>query len=130
MMALSRYVVVAVALFGCSSSSEDASNSSSGTTAQCTPALGTSPSGCPEAQPAEAAFAKIKSTCGVVDGDLDATNPSSPTLTAAGKAKLCTTCDCRTAVYAYKTLYAKCTGSDEGNTAFAQNLYSIAAACK
>jgi hypothetical protein len=129
---------LAVILFGCSNSGVSSTSSggtsgtsgTSGATAQCAPTLGTSPSGCPDTQPAEAAFTKIQSACGVADSDLDASNPDSPTLNAAAQPKLCTTCDCRTAVYAYETLYAKCTGSDQANTAFARNLYAIAAACK
>src|SRR5690242_19834761 len=112
---------LALLLFACTDDSTNNASSSSGSGGQCSPALGTSPNGCPESAAAEAAFDKIKSTCGVVDADLDATNASSPTLTAAGKAKLCSSCDCRTAVYAYQTQYAKCTASDQGNAAFAKN---------
>jgi hypothetical protein len=126
---LRSLVVVAVGLAaGCSSSGGTGSSSSG---AQCAPALGTPPSGCPETAAAEAAFAKVQSSCGVANTDVDASNPNNPTLTAAGNAKLCSTCECRTAVYAYRTLYATCADPDEqGNTALAKNMYGVASVCR
>ncbi|MBX3230286.1 MAG: hypothetical protein KIT84_03870 [Labilithrix sp.] len=121
----SFFVFFAVVAACAGSDAEDAGDGS----VQCTPELGTSPSGCPESSAAEAAFANVKSTCGVVDAELDATDPASPTLTDAGKAKICTTCDCRKAVYAYRTQYANCTSEDQANAALAKNLYEVASTC-
>lgn len=99
----------------------------SSATATCAAALGTSPAGCPDTTRAESAWNTLKSTCGVADSDLDVANR---TLNASAKPKLCSTCDCRKAVYDYETAYANCTGEDEANTMLAKNLYDIAAACK
>lgn len=97
---------------------------------KCVPALGTSPSGCPDTHTAELAFGQVQSACSLTNADVDTSNPQSPTLTAAAQPKVCATCACRTAIFAYETLYKNCTASDQQNAAFAANLYSLAAACK
>ncbi len=71
----------------------------------------------------------MMNTCGVVKDDFDATNPSSPTLTAAGKAKLCATCACQQDVINYYAVYANCTSEDQGNAAFAKNIHDVVLAC-
>ena len=105
-------------------------NSAGGDGGQCAPALGTSPSGCPDTHTAESAFGNVQSACNLTNADVDTTDPNSPTLTAAAQPKVCATCACRTAIFAYETLYKNCTASDQQNAAFAGNLYALATACK
>lgn len=71
----------------------------------------------------------MTSACGLSKDDFDTSNPSSLTLTAAGKAKLCATCECQQEVFNYYALYAKCTSGDAGNAAFAKNVYDVALVC-
>lgn len=96
----------------------------------CMPVLPSLSPTCPETSTAEAAFSSVRSTCGLTQSDLDASNPQNPTLTAAGKAKLCATCECQQKVFDYYALYANCTASIEaGNTALAKSMHADAKAC-
>ncbi len=63
--------------------------------------------------------------------DVDVSNVDSPDLTAAGKAKLCASCDCEQKAFDYYATYANCTdGSDAANAAFAANVHIAAVACQ
>lgn len=95
----------------------------------CAPALGAAPSACPDETVAEGAWAKVRSTCAIDDGDLDASNPNDPNLLPGSKAKLCASCACRTAVFEYRTVYLGCTDEDQANAAFSKNLHTAASGC-
>ena len=72
----------------------------------------------------------MKSACGLTDADLDFSDAKNPTLTAAGKAKMCVTCECQQRAFDYHAVYANCTdGSEAGNVAFAKNVYDEVVAC-
>lgn len=123
--------LVVVMSIACSSSSEPSTSDAGTASAACALALGAPAAGCVETETAESAFSKVQSTCGIVDADLDVTDLKSPTLLASAKPKACASCDCRKAIYAYETVYQACTDAPEAaNTAFAKNLYDLAAACK
>lgn len=92
----------------------------------CSPSL-QSTVGCPDTPTAEGSFATVQSKCGIANDDLDT---STPTLKDAAKSKACVSCDCRTAIYAYASIYHACTSAGEaGNAALAANLQQLAAAC-
>jgi hypothetical protein len=107
------------------------STTATGGAVVCAPSLQDSPVGCPGTTEAETAFASMKSMCGLIEGDLDTSNPESPDLTAAGKAKLCVSCACEQKAFNYYAVYANCTeGSDAANAALAANIHVDAAACQ
>ncbi len=106
------------------------SGGAGGAPVDCMPTLPASPPACPDTPTAEAAWTAAQSACGLSDTDVDASNPQSPSLTANGKAKICTTCECQQKAFDYHALYINCTDSQEAaNTAFAKNVYDVAAAC-
>ncbi len=123
--------LVAVA-WACSSSTNTTGGATSGSTGAeggCMPALGASPSGCPDTTAAEAAFGKVEGACGTSQGDYDFSDAMNPKPKTSARPKICGSCACRQAVFDYFTLYKNCTGSDKANAAFAANLYGVAKSC-
>ena len=116
------------AVGGCSDDDSSATTTGAGTSCSSL-ALGMSPTGCPEAAVAEAAWTKVENTCGLAMGDVDFSTATSPAVTASGAAKLCASCECRQAAFDYYAQYKNCTGSDEGNTNLAKNVYGVANGC-
>ena len=92
--------------------------------------LPASPPACPDTPTAEGAFESMKTACSLANADLDFSEPKNPTLTAAGKAKICVTCECQQKAFDYQAVYANCMeSSSAGNIAFAKNVYNEAVAC-
>ncbi len=115
---------------GTESSGTSSASASSGGATGCMFPVPTFPPACPDTTMAEAAFSKMESACGLTKADLDASDPKSPTLTAVGKGKLCSTCDCEQKAFDYYGVYANCTdGSDAANTAFSKNIHSVVLGC-
>ena len=92
--------------------------------------LPASPPACPDTPTAEATFESVRSACGLTMADVDFSDTKNPTLTATGKAKMCSTCECEQKAFDYQAVYANCTDSIEaGNVALAKNIYGVAVAC-
>jgi hypothetical protein len=110
--------------------STTSTSGSGGAAPLCAPTTPASPGGCPDAPTAEAAFSSLEATCSLTEADVDLSDPQNPTLTAAGSAKICSTCDCRTNAFDYYALYMSCSSTQEvANAALAKNIYAVAANC-
>jgi hypothetical protein len=112
-----------------SSSDTSSASASTGGATGCMSTMPIPSPGCPDTPTAEGAYAKMRDACGVVKEDFDITDPNSPTLTPAGKGKLCATCACQQEVINYYAVYANCTSEDQGNAVLAKNIHDVVVAC-
>ena len=116
---------------GIGAGGSSSSTSASSGAVDCEPTLPSSPAGCPTTPEAEGAFSTMMATCSLTMDDVDFSNLDSPHLTAAGKVKLCASCECEQKAFDYHAVYANCTDSNEAsNAALAASVHADAVACQ